>query len=93
MKHIQRYLVLLLIWNLITSGMHPVSGQDVVYTENHDSTEFVQASDTIQKSDFLNSYSGRILVRFDKSPLFVSILYVVILYSIVTLITIKKSFH
>jgi hypothetical protein len=86
-KHIQRYLILLLIWNLITSGMHPVSGQDVVYTENHDSTEFVQASDTNQKSDFLSSYSDRILVRFDKSPLFVSILYVVILYSIVTLIT------
>ena len=86
MKHIQRYLVLLLIWNLITSGIHTVSGQDVVYTENHDSIEFVQASDTIQKSDFLNSYSDRILVRFDKSPLFISILYVVILYSIVTLI-------
>ena len=49
MKHILRYLVLLLIWNLITSGMHPVSGQEVVYTENHDSTDFVQASDTIQQ--------------------------------------------
>jgi hypothetical protein len=44
--------------------------------------------DTIsQKGSMINRYTERILLRFDKSALFITILYVVILYSIITLIT------
>jgi len=45
------------------------------------------APGSTQPPNFLSRYTERVLVRFDKSPLFITILYVVILYSIVTLIT------
>jgi hypothetical protein len=37
--------------------------------------------------EVLSDYAERVLERFQKSPLFITILYVVILYSIITLIT------
>ncbi|MCK4751024.1 MAG: HEAT repeat domain-containing protein [Bacteroidales bacterium] len=39
-----------------------------------------------RKKNIMGRYTERILVRFDKSPLFITILYVVIIYSILTLI-------
>ncbi len=45
------------------------------------------ATQQARSDSFLSRYTERILVRFDKSPLFISIIYVVIIYSIFTLIT------
>lgn len=87
MKYLKKYLILFLLWILLSIGAGLVSGQVPAYPEKQDSTETVHAFDSIQQDNFLNSYTGRILVRFDKSPLFITILYVVIFFSIVTLIT------
>jgi HEAT repeat protein len=40
-----------------------------------------------QPVDVISGYASRLLMRFKKSPLFITILYIVIIYSIVTLIT------
>ena len=48
--------------------------------------------DTIsQKGSRITRYAERNLLRFDKSSLFITILYVVILYSIITLITLPAA--
>ncbi len=72
---------------MVSTGLFFVSAQVPVYPETEDSTETVYANDNIQEDNFISRYSERVMVRFDKSPLFITILYVVILYSIVTLIT------
>lgn len=87
MKSLKTYLIFLLPWIVVSTGLFFVSAQVPVYPETEDSTETVYASDNIQEDNFMKRYSERVMVRFDKSPLFITILYVVILYSIVTLIT------
>ena len=77
----------MLPWIVVSTGLFFVSAQVPVYPETEDSTETVYANDNIQEDNFISRYSERVMVRFDKSPLFITILYVVILYSIVTLIT------
>ncbi|MCK4988842.1 MAG: HEAT repeat domain-containing protein, partial [Bacteroidales bacterium] len=77
----------MLPWIVVSTGLFFVSAQVPVYPETEDSTETVYASDNIQEDNFISRYSERVMVRFDKSPLFITILYVVILYSTVTLIT------
>lgn len=47
---------------------------------------FCGRSSLLYGQDFLNRYSDRVMIRFEKSPAFVTILYGVIIYSIVTLI-------
>ena len=52
------------------------------YTAHADSTET-----GLERSDALSRYADGILSRFQKSPLLVTVLYIVILYSIVTMVT------
>ena len=87
MKSLKTYLIFLLPWIVVSTGLFFVSAQVPVYPETEDSTETVYANDNIQEDNFISRYSERVMVRFDKSALFITILYVVILYSIVTLIT------
>jgi len=77
----------LLPWIVVSTGLFFVSAQVPVYPETEDSTETVYTNENIQEDNLISRYSDRVMVRFDKSPLFITILYVVILYSIVTLIT------
>jgi len=78
------YMFLVLGLLMLTSGraeasmsLQPDSGNIMA-----DSTLVVQ-----EVADPLSDYASRMLLRFKKSPLLISILYIVILYSIVTLIT------
>ena len=77
----------MLPWIVVSTGLFFVSAQVPVYPETEDSTETVYTNENIQEDNLISRYSDRVMVRFDKSPLFITILYVVILYSIVTLIT------
>ncbi|MCK5134794.1 MAG: HEAT repeat domain-containing protein [Bacteroidales bacterium] len=93
-----KYIVLFLLWALIPISFYTVFARDASAPTGQDSTELVgipapqilqdtAVTQQAQPNSFLSRYRGRILVRFDKSPLFISILYVVIIYSIITLIT------
>jgi hypothetical protein len=68
-------------------------GIDVQPSADSISREFPGPDDTTtgvsatRKENSLSRYTQRILLRFDKSPLFITILYIVIIYSIITLIT------
>ena len=62
-------------------------GQDSGYSGKPDSTETVLIDSSTHQTNFFERYSDRVLVKFDKSPIFITILYVVIIYSIFTLIT------
>ena len=87
MKHLQRYLTLILLWNLVSIGTNLMYGQDSGYPGKQDSTETVLIDSSTHQTNFFERYSDRVLVKFDKSPIFITILYVVIIYSIFTLIT------
>ncbi len=87
MKHLQRYLTLILLWNLFSTGANLVVGQALEYPGKQDSTETILTEFSPQPRNFLERYSDRVQVKFDKSPIFITILYVVIIYSIITLIT------
>jgi len=96
-KRSGRYiLILLCYWLPLGSTVALV--QDRYATEYADATGSVcqiqsgneAGTGTYRQSEeggFLKNYTRRIVDRFDKSPLFITILYVVIIYSIVTLIT------
>ncbi len=59
-----------------------------VYGLTPESTSFVAAdSSAMAGSDDFATYAGWVLDNFQKSPLLITILYIVILYSIITLIT------
>lgn len=87
MRFLKRHFVQMLIWILMGYGVLPSMGQAPATPVKQDSLEVVYADETAEEAGFLKRYSERILLRFDKSPLFITILYIVILYSIVTLIT------
>ena len=74
---------------LILSGLDLSIAQLYTLSETEDSAAYVEV-DSIAETDasapFLSRYSKIAQKRFDKSPLFLTILYVVILYSIVTLV-------
>ena len=52
-----------------------------------DSTAVESSQADQEQGEVLSVYAQRVLNRFDKSPLLVTILYIIILYSIVTMIT------
>ncbi|MCK4879883.1 MAG: hypothetical protein KAS82_04450 [Bacteroidales bacterium] len=86
MKLRETYLGLVLGLILATMGAMATYGQ-VADSISSDSA-MVETGQTVQEpADVLSVYAQRLLNRFDKSPLLVTILYIVILYSIVTMIT------
>ncbi len=87
MRKIKKYLLLFLLWTLLSMGANPLQGQDPSTEVAVDSAQKVMMEEGLQDRSFLKSYSEKMLLRFDKSPLFITILYVVIIYSIVTLVT------
>lgn len=87
MRHLKRYMVLFMVCTMVSMGLQPVSGQPFPLTAGEDSTGQLVQEEGMADDQDQQSYSQRILTRFDKSPLFITILYIVIIYSIVTLIT------
>lgn len=87
MKHLHRYLVLILVWMITSAGSLIMLAQSDPPPGEGESVEQRVMTEGEQKDNFLTHYTRRVLLRFDKSPLFITILYVVILYSIVTLVT------
>ena len=87
MKPGQTYLKLLLSTVLLAMGTLAMHGHEIPAQEFQDSV-LTSAEDSTQAADNLVlHYADRLQLRFEKSPLLVTILYIVILYSIVTLIT------
>ncbi|TFH28225.1 MAG: hypothetical protein E4H10_01135 [Bacteroidia bacterium] len=87
MKPGQIYLKLLLSLVLLAMGtlaMHGLEGPGALV---QDSTEISTADSIQRESPLVLHYAERLQLRFKNSPLLVTILYIVILYSIVTLIT------
>ncbi len=93
-----KYMVLFLLWTLVPMGLCTLFAQEPSASSGQDSTELAgapapqilhdtSATQRARPESFLSRYTERVLVRFDKSPLFISILYAVIIYSIFTLIT------
>ncbi len=83
----QTYLNLLLTMILGAVGALVVQGSERPVESYQDATEII-ASDSLHQEDrALVRYADRLQLRFEKSPLLVTILYIVILYSIATLIT------
>ena len=56
-------------------------------TAGTDSTNVRADTDDRQPVNVIAIYTNRVLRRFKKSPLFITVLYIVIIYSIITLIT------
>ena len=74
---------------LILSGLDCGFAQEYTLSETEDSTVFVMqetSAESSQSSSAYSRYSRLAQERFDKSPAFLTILYIVILYSIITLI-------
>jgi len=81
------YLGLVLALTLVTMGAMATHGQVAVDSISSDSA-MVETGQTVQEPVVVFSdYASRILARFKKSPLLITILYIVILYSILSLIT------
>jgi HEAT repeat protein len=90
MKLRQTYLKLFLSMLLFapgTPGTLAMQGLEGPGALVQDSTEISKADSIQRESPLVLSYGDKLQLRFDKSPLLVTILYIVILYSIVTLIT------
>jgi HEAT repeat protein len=68
-------------------GTQAMQGLEAPAAFLQDSTEFSNTDTTQQETPFLLRYADRLQERFTKSPLLITILYIVILYSIATLIT------
>ncbi len=79
---------LCLVLILVLSGLDYSSAQEYTLSQTEDSAYVVQDSiaEASASPTLLSRYSKLAEERFDKSPLFLTILYVVILYSIVTLV-------
>ena len=77
-----------LVLILMLSGVDYSSAQEYTLSQTEDSAYVVQDSiaEASASPTLLSRYSKLAQERFDKSPLFLTILYVVILYSIVTLV-------
>jgi len=68
-------------------GTTAVNGQVLPDSIPPDSTILESGLTDQESTDVLSVYAQRVLNRFGKSPLLVTILYIVILYSIVTMLT------
>ena len=89
MKLIGPYKIVFLVLILILSGLDCGFAQEYTLSETEDSTVFVMqetSAESSQSSTAYSRYSRLAQERFDKSPAFLTILYIVILYSIITLI-------
>ncbi len=87
MKPRQTYLNLILTMILGAVGVLVVQGSERPVESYQDSTKTITSDSIHQEVSALVRYSDRLELRFEKSPLLVTILYIVILYSIATLIT------
>jgi len=78
-----------IIWLLVisSSGVLDVDGQVILDSIPSDSTILESGPNEQEETEVLSVYAQRVLNRFDKSPLLVTVLYIVILYSIVTMLT------
>ncbi|MDF1575015.1 MAG: HEAT repeat domain-containing protein [Bacteroidales bacterium] len=83
----ETYLVLVLLLLFAASGGTAACGQALTNSFQADSAIVESDPADQETTDVLSVYAQRLLNRFDKSPLLVTVLYIVILYSIVTLIT------
>lgn len=81
MKYILKILLLNSLLGLSAGGQLIARERDTAFQSP------VALQEDTTSSNSLSSYGERIFIRFDKSPLFITILYAVILYSLVTLIT------
>ena len=72
---------------MISVGAIFISGQAMDSTEQMNSTELSDEEGSGKKDNFLNRYTERILERFETSPVFINILYVVIIRITVTINT------
>jgi len=68
-------------------GTQAIQGLEAPAAFLQDSAEYSTADTTQLESPFMLRYADRLQERFTKSPLLITILYIVILYSIATLIT------
>ena len=87
MKLKKTYLGLLLGLFLAAAGALNAHAQERTDTLYADSTVVDTTLTAQEPGELISDYARRILIRFEKSPTLVTILYIVILYSIVTLIT------
>ena len=97
MKFGETYLILVLVLIFTATGTSPSYGQVTADTLGADtlSADTVHADSAIVQNgltdrmydEVIASYARRVLLRFKKSPLFITVLYIVIIYSIITLIT------
>ena len=81
------YLGLLLGLMLAATGAMDTYAQEMTDSMPTDSTVVDTTMTEQEPIEVLSAYGRGILNRFEKSPLLVTILYIVILYSIITLIT------
>ena len=89
MKRSVKYiLIVMCYWLPLCSSVALVQQHNAAGQNEENLTETEASPETEPEEEgTLTSYASWIVKRFDKSPLFITILYVVILYSIVTLIT------
>jgi len=83
----ETYLGLVLGLLLAFTGAMNTHAQEGIDSLPSDSAVVDSTQSAVQTGELLSDYARSIILRFDKSPLLVTILYIVILYSIVTLIT------
>ncbi len=81
------YLALVLLLVFAASSGADAFGQVQPDSLSLDSAAVESGEPEPEQAEVLSVYAQRVLNRFDKSPLLVTILYIVILYSIVTMIT------
>ncbi len=81
------YLALVLLLLFAASSGADAFGQVQPDSLSLDSAAVESGEPEPEQAEVLSVYAQRVLNRFDKSPLLVTILYIVILYSIVTMIT------
>ncbi len=87
MKVKATYLALVLLLLVAVSSGPDAFGQVLPDSLSLDSAAVESGEPESERTEVLSVYAQRVLNRFDKSPLLVTILYIVILYSIVTMIT------
>jgi len=87
MREKYTYLALMLLLVCATTGSMAAFGQVQPDSLQSDSTSVENSQTDQEQTDVLSVYAQRVLNRFDKSPILVTVLYIVILYSIVTMLT------
>jgi hypothetical protein len=78
-------IILLLV--ISSTGVLDVDGQVILDSIPSDSTLLESGPSEQEETEVRSVYEQRVLNRFDKSPVLVTVLYIVILYSIVTMLT------